>query len=129
MKKVIILSVLITLIAVACTKKVVPTTSGAETSPAKKTVVEKKSEADKRSEVIQPLEAKDPAPVVANKPSEEETGKNVFTAKCGKCHALKNVASFSFNQWEGILKTMVPRAKLTADEENQVVAYIKANSK
>lgn len=129
MTKIIALSILIAVIAVACAKKSIPTTSssGAETSPTKITVAEKKSDADKPSVVAQPIETK--ASTVPNKPDEEVMGKNVYTAKCGKCHALKNVASFSFTQWEGILKTMVPNAKLTAEEESQVVAYIKSNSK
>jgi mono/diheme cytochrome c family protein len=137
MKRIIVLFVLTTLIAVACTKKSIPTTSGsgsgAATSPTKTTGAEKKSEPDKTSEPDKPSVAAQPtaptAPTVPNKPSDEEMGKNVYTTKCGKCHALKNVGSFTYTQWEGILKSMVPKAKLTADEENQVVAYIKSNSK
>ena len=58
-----------------------------------------------------------------------DNGKNVFVTKCGKCHALKNTGDYTANQWDGILKAMAPKAKLSGDETRQVEAYIKANAK
>jgi cytochrome c5 len=68
-------------------------------------------------------------PDFPDKPSDEESGLVVYKAKCTTCHAAKTVNAYTFNQWHGILKSMVPKAKLSSDEENQVVAYIKANAK
>jgi len=138
MKKLMLFSLAVVLIAVACTKKMAPATTGTETTPMKSpdSDKEKSSEPEKTGEPGKTAEPSLPALPPAkpmsslpNKPSEEETGKNVYSAKCGTCHALKNTGSYTFNQWEGILKKMVPNAKLSGDEENQVVAYIKANSK
>lgn len=63
------------------------------------------------------------------KPSDEEMGKSLYSSKCGSCHATKNVRNYTFSQWEPILKRMIPNAKLTAEEESYVVAYIRANAK
>ena len=43
--------------------------------------------------------------------------------------ALKNTGDFTEAQWDGILKAMAPKAKLSGDETKQVEAYIKANAK
>ncbi len=138
MKKLMVSLLSLALIAAACTKKMAPATTGTETTPMKSpdSDKEKSGEAEKTTEPTKPVESSIPALPPAkpmsslpNKPSEEESGKNVYSTKCGTCHALKNTGNYTFNQWEVILKKMVPNAKLSADEESQVVAYIKGNSK
>lgn len=131
MKKIVSFSIIVTFILIACAKKVVPTTTSATTS-SKTTATTKTNEVSKPVEMAQPVEhkeAKEEKSAVPQKVSDEETGKVVFNTKCSKCHAPKNVSSYTFTKWEGILKTMIPNAKLSGDEENQLVAYIKANSK
>jgi cytochrome c5 len=148
MKKLMILSFASAAILVACSKKTAPAGSGSGSSSSKDLSVSKdatssKAEAEKSAatekaatEAIKVAEKKPDQPVtgstgpaVPNKPSEEDAGKLVYNAKCTTCHGAKTVSAYTFNQWEGILKSMVPKAKLSADEENQVVAYIKANAK
>lgn len=58
-----------------------------------------------------------------------EQGKTVYTAKCGKCHGLKNTANYTAASWETILQKMAPKAKLTEEETTQVHAYVMANAK
>lgn len=70
-----------------------------------------------------------PKPSGPQKPSYEELGSSVYSTKCTRCHAAKDPANYTWNQWGGILKKMIPNAKLTNDEEDYVRAYIKANSK
>lgn len=135
MKKLITLSFICVTGIIACTKKAVPSTGA--TTPAKSETA--KSEVAKmeagKTETTEPTKtdiAKAEATAKktgSEKPSDEETGKSVYATKCSSCHAAKNVSSYTFNQWEAILKRMVPNAKLSADEESQVVAYIKTNSK
>jgi hypothetical protein len=138
MNKAILLLVFATSLVIACNKKMTPATTKTETKTDNPAVKEKEevktSEPEKKEPVkvpeVAPVQPAQPAgPSIPNKPSEEESGKNVYTSKCGKCHALKNTAAYTYDQWEGILKSMVPRARLTGDEETQVVAYIRANVK
>ena len=56
-------------------------------------------------------------------------GKTVYDAKCGKCHALKDVTVYTAQRWESILAKMAPKAKLTEAETEQVHAYVMANAK
>jgi mono/diheme cytochrome c family protein len=56
-------------------------------------------------------------------------GHAVYTAKCGKCHGLKPVENFTADRWNNILKKMIPKAKLTDAEAEQVTAYVMANAK
>jgi mono/diheme cytochrome c family protein len=53
-----------------------------------------------------------------------EQGKGIFTTKCSKCHATKDVTAYTTTRWEGILKNMIPKAKLNEAESQQVTAYV-----
>jgi cytochrome c2 len=101
MKKVFVLSVLIVFIAAACHKKAVP--SAATTAPSTS------------------APAPDPAMV--------EAGKTVFNTKCTKCHAAKVVENYTADRWAGILKSMIPKAKLDDTEAAQVTAFVTAGAK
>ncbi|WP_345253175.1 hypothetical protein [Flaviaesturariibacter amylovorans] len=56
-------------------------------------------------------------------------GHQVYNAKCGRCHNLKDPANYTAERWEPILQKMAPMAKLSADETSQVRAYVQANAK
>ena len=56
-------------------------------------------------------------------------GKSIFETRCVRCHGLKNTADYTSQRWEGILRLMAPKARLTQTEIQQVTAYVKANSK
>jgi len=58
-----------------------------------------------------------------------ENGKTVFVTKCGGCHALKNPGDYTMDQMNTILKTEIPKAKLSSKEANEVTAYLLANTK
>jgi mono/diheme cytochrome c family protein len=53
-----------------------------------------------------------------------EQGKTVYTSRCGRCHGLKDVTAYTTTRWEGILKSMAPKAKLNETETQQVAAYV-----
>jgi hypothetical protein len=42
---------------------------------------------------------------------------------------LKPVDNFTADRWNNILKAMIPKAKLTDAEAEQVTAYVMANAK
>jgi mono/diheme cytochrome c family protein len=56
-------------------------------------------------------------------------GNTVYTTRCGRCHALKPVENYTADRWTGILKSMIPKAKLTDAEADQVTAYVMENAK
>jgi cytochrome c5 len=70
-----------------------------------------------------------PESPVANVKPDLVIGQRVFTNQCGKCHDLPDPAKYNAERWEGILRTMIPRAGISRVNEVHVTAYIGANSK
>lgn len=58
-----------------------------------------------------------------------EAGHQVYTAKCGRCHALKEPSHYTAERWVPILQSMAPKAKLSEEETANVLAYVQANAK
>lgn len=58
-----------------------------------------------------------------------EQGKIVYTTRCNRCHGLKDVTAFTTTRWDGILKNMIPKAKLDATQAQQVTAYVMENAR
>ena len=56
-------------------------------------------------------------------------GKTIYETRCTRCHGMKPLDVYTPERWDGILKIMVPKAKLTESETQQVTAYVKANAK
>lgn len=67
----------------------------------------------------------------ANLTKEEmlKKGEDLFNLKCGRCHGLPAPSEFTIADWQPIMKRMAPKAKLSADETNWVLAYVDANAK
>lgn len=58
-----------------------------------------------------------------------EQGHIVFESRCGRCHGLKDPTRYTSQRWDGILKSMIPKAKLNETEAQQVTAYVMANAR
>ena len=56
-------------------------------------------------------------------------GQTVYTNRCGRCHGLKKTENYTAQQWDNILKSMIPKAKLNDEEAKEVAAYVMANAK
>lgn len=58
-------------------------------------------------------------------------GHAVYTNKtmCARCHPAKDVTAYTQERWTGILKKMIPMAKLDETEAKQVTAYVMENAK
>jgi hypothetical protein len=133
MKKIIVVSAGVAFLIIACSKKSVPGSDQHTSFP--KTEI--KTGENKNTNAVE--SSTTPVSPVANtqsKSSDEnvdmnliDQGKMVFSTKCTRCHAMKNPGDFTASRWDNILKQMVPRAKLTSDEEKQVTAFVKANAK
>lgn len=128
----------IVFLAAACSKKitapaVTPGTNGAADNKTAAGVVNTKDEKQVLVATVTPATQSIPAQSKEGQkqdiPSESESGKSLYSSKCSRCHALKNVGDYTYGQWEPILKKMIPRANLNEDEKTQLLEFIKGNAK
>jgi hypothetical protein len=104
MKKAILILVVMIGIIQACTKKSIPTITDRTIDPPK------------------------PESPVANVKPDLVIGQRVFTNKCGKCHDLPDPARYTAERWDGILRSMIPRAGISREQEVHLTAYVKSNA-
>jgi len=107
MKKAITI-ITFSLLVFACSRKTVSTSSTAPTATTS----------------ASPTEGSTESTSVAAHAALVEQGKGIYTTKCAKCHAAKDVTAFTTTRWEGILQKMIPKAKLNETESQQVTAYV-----
>lgn len=108
MKKLFLLS-FFALAIFACSRKTLPASEVIISNPTPEATVKNNSETATSKEVI--------------------TGKSIYINRCGRCHALKPIEKYSKEEWNGILKDMIPRANLNEAEAKEVTAFVLANSK
>lgn len=77
---------------------------------------------------------KEPVPtkefVMSNFTEEQlNNGKTLYENNCAKCHDLKDPTSRTPDQWNNVLKSMIPKAKLAYEDGRLVRAYLVAHSK
>ncbi|HEV7782460.1 MAG TPA: hypothetical protein VGO58_14395, partial [Chitinophagaceae bacterium] len=90
-----------------------------------KTDAENKADAETKAKIEAAERPANLPPVM----SDMDNGKSLLMGKCTGCHLMKNAGDYTFSQWQNILRSMVPKAKLSGEEEKQLTAYIKANAK
>jgi hypothetical protein len=71
------------------------------------------------------------APVTATIPVVPDTlvGKNVFNARCARCHDLPDPGKFTVQRWDDILVRMMPRARLDNEQRVHIKAYLNSQAK
>lgn len=109
MKAISIITFLLCLAIIACHRKSMPV------------ITERKTEPPVKQTSVYP-------PAMTVKPDTAQ-GRILFTARCGRCHALPYPSQFTAARWDGILTTMVPRARLDNNQTVHVQAYVMANAK
>lgn len=57
-----------------------------------------------------------------------ESGKELFTANCARCHKLTPPETRTADNWHKVLDKMIPKTKTTAEEGAKIRAYVIANS-
>ncbi|MBS1510860.1 MAG: hypothetical protein JST86_08475 [Bacteroidetes bacterium] len=119
----------------SCTHKAAPT--AATNAPAGNSGAAINNGAAKAAEVTPPANATTPStpagtrsPADANvTKSPEMMGQSTYNAKCGKCHGLKVTTDYTAERWVSIMQVMATKAHLDDTEKENVLAYVKANSK
>jgi len=62
---------------------------------------------------------------ILNFPNETvSTGYALYGSECTKCHKAKEVKKYSREEWNKILPSMAKKAKLVADQEATIDAYV-----
>lgn len=56
-------------------------------------------------------------------------GQTVYINRCGRCHKLKKTENYTAQEWENILRSMIPKARLNNEEAKQVTAYVMEHAK
>lgn len=52
-------------------------------------------------------------------------GQKLYFSKCGGCHRLYDRNEFSFEQWDTIMVSMKVKAKITAEQEKEILLFLK----
>lgn len=107
MKKIIVVGITFLLVSMACHRKTVPAVADGTVQPAAPVIPA--------------------APVFAT--ADLEAGKNIYETKCARCHAVKPVEDYTADRWVGILRSMVPKAKLDSVQRAQLTAYVNTHAK
>ena len=55
-----------------------------------------------------------------------EDGRAIFTRNCTACHSAHPVSQYSIAEWSEIIADMTPRAKLSAEKQSALLAYLTA---
>ncbi|HEY6503355.1 MAG TPA: hypothetical protein VIZ28_05215 [Chitinophagaceae bacterium] len=109
MKKFMIFSLCCAFVIAACHKKTVPIVSS-------------------RTDFPEPPKSTQPVTNL-NTPEFIAAGKTLYGGKCNRCHDLQDPGSYNEERWALILKSMIPKARLSSEQANQVTAYVMANAK
>jgi hypothetical protein len=56
--------------------------------------------------------------------AELQTGREVFLNRCPSCHTLPSLSRYTPEQWPGVVQRMSEPAKLSAEQERQLTAYV-----
>ena len=129
MKRFFLTTSVLAIVIAACNNKMAPNKSGNTTKAQQDAKTQQDIKTVNTTTVADTAAAINTNAAVTNNLPMADLGKTVFTSRCGRCHELKNPGNWNATQWDGILKSMAPKAKLNADETNQVLAYVKANAK
>jgi cytochrome c5 len=103
-----LISLIFILVVISCQKKAVPT------------ITERNAVPPSKVSYTYPPESAAPADTL--------TGRQLFTARCGRCHGLPEPQQFTITKWENILPIMFPRTGLSSEQAFHVRAYLLANA-
>ena len=107
MKKPALLIILCLAIFISCQKKGVPV------------ITERKTEPPRQNAAM---------PVNETIAPDTSAGRSIFQASCARCHDLPEPGRYTFSRWEGILSSMMPKARLNNEQKIHITAWLKAKA-
>jgi hypothetical protein len=73
----------------------------------------------KTTSISEPLRKESEIPI-----GEVSEGNSLYQAHCGTCHKLPVVSKYSAEKWKKVLPPMVKEAKLDANQERKITAFV-----
>ncbi|MGX5818532.1 c-type cytochrome [Chitinophaga lutea] len=55
---------------------------------------------------------------------DDSEGKTLFKEKCARCHGYRLPETRTADKWPGIIDKMAPKAKLTSEQKEAVLAFV-----
>ena len=74
-------------------------------------------------------QSRDSTASTSARPDSLALGRLVYENRCGRCHELKKPELYNQVQWQSILTSMIPKARLNEEESRQVTAYLMRQAK
>jgi len=56
-------------------------------------------------------------------------GEKIYNSSCGRCHDLKDPATYTVAEWRPIMEKMADKAHLTTEQKTNALAYVIRNAK
>jgi len=71
-----------------------------------------------------------PKPVLVSEAivSDTATGRQIFMARCGRCHGLPDPLQYTTKRWETILASMIPRSRINKEQALHLTAFVNTNA-
>jgi hypothetical protein len=107
MKKPVLPIILCLAVLISCQKKSMPVITERKQDPSRKNMVSSVNE---------------------NIVPDTSLGKTIFQARCTRCHDLPSADQYTASRWEGILASMMPKARLNQEQQVHITAYLKTHA-
>ena len=75
-------------------------------------------------------DAPSPKPVLVKETIVADTaaGRQIFMARCGRCHGLPDPIQYTAKRWETILASMIPRSRINKEQALHLTAFVNTNA-
>ncbi len=116
--RLIFLYIAMSIIAAGCAKKII------QPSPAPSTANDKAIPETKNEKITE-----ETVRITDGDAQRIEAGKEIYNAKCGRCHELKNEQDYTVEEWKPIMDRMAPKAGLDSAGKANITVYVNNHAK
>lgn len=80
--------------------------------------------------IIERKDATSPKPALVKETIVADTaaGRQIFMARCGRCHGVPDPLQYTTRQWETILASMIPRSRINKEQALHLTAFVNTNA-